>query len=101
VTTQGVGQGGYAEFKRQLTADKYGLPAAICDLLFAQYVAGKSDRGRSSSGGELDDRPVKRRLVRGLRGGCTGALCWELCAGSSALGLCAAALRWGSPLGLS
>jgi hypothetical protein len=26
-------------------------------------VAGKSDGGRSSSGGELDDRPVKRRLV--------------------------------------
>ena len=50
------------KFKRQL-ADKYGVPAAICDMLFAQYVAGKSDRGRSSSGGELDDRPVKRRLV--------------------------------------
>jgi hypothetical protein len=27
------------EFKRQLTADKYGVPAAICDLLFAKYVA--------------------------------------------------------------
>ena len=26
------------EFKRQL-ADKYGVPAAICDMLFAQYVA--------------------------------------------------------------
>ena len=50
------------KFKRQL-ADKYGVPAAICDMLFGEYVAGKSDRGRSSSGGELDDRPVKRRLV--------------------------------------
>jgi hypothetical protein len=27
------------EFKRQLTVDKYGVPAAICDLLFAKYVA--------------------------------------------------------------
>ncbi len=27
------------EFKRQLTADKDGVPAAICDMLFAQYVA--------------------------------------------------------------
>jgi hypothetical protein len=36
---QGVGQGEYAEFKLQLTADKYGVPAAICDMLFAKYVA--------------------------------------------------------------
>ena len=49
------------KFKRQLAEE--GVPKAICDMLFAQYVAGKSDRGRSSSGGELDDRPVKRRLV--------------------------------------
>jgi hypothetical protein len=27
------------EFARRLTADKYGIPAAICDLLFAKYVA--------------------------------------------------------------
>jgi hypothetical protein len=40
---------------------QYGVPATICDLLFAQYVAGKSGRGRSSSGGELDDRPDKRQ----------------------------------------
>jgi hypothetical protein len=26
------------EFKRQLTADKYGVPAAICDMLFGKYV---------------------------------------------------------------
>ncbi len=100
MTTQGVGQGGYAEFKRQLTADKYGLPAAICDLLFAQYVAGKSDRGRSSSGGELDDRPAKRRragAARGLHGSSVlGTLRW-----GSARPPCAGALRWGSPLGLS
>jgi hypothetical protein len=32
-------------------------------MLFGEYVAGKSDRGRSSSGGELDDRPVKRQCV--------------------------------------
>jgi hypothetical protein len=32
-------------------------------MLFAQYVADKSDRGRSSSGGELDDRPSKRQCV--------------------------------------
>ena len=38
------------KFKRQL-ADKYGVPAAICDMLFGKYVASKSDRGRSSSGG--------------------------------------------------
>jgi hypothetical protein len=61
---QGVGQGEYAEFKLQLTADKYGVPAAICDLLFAQYVAGKSDRGRSSSGRRMpgsftSDMPVR------------------------------------------
>ena len=36
---QGVGQREYAEFKRQLTADKYGVPAAICDMLFGEYVA--------------------------------------------------------------
>jgi hypothetical protein len=58
---QGVGQGEYAEFTRKL-ADK-GVPDAICDMLFAKHVAGKSDRGRSSGGGELDDRSVKRRLV--------------------------------------
>ncbi len=51
------------EFARRLTADKYGVPAAICDMLFAQYVAGKSDRGRSSSGGELDDRSGKRQRI--------------------------------------
>ena len=51
------------EFKRQLTADKDGVPAAICDLLFGKYWAGKSDRGRLSSGGELDDRQGKRQCV--------------------------------------
>ncbi len=34
------------KFKRQLAEE--GEPKAICDMLFAQYVAGKSDRGRSS-----------------------------------------------------
>jgi hypothetical protein len=34
---QGVGQGEYAEFKRQLAEE--GVPKAICDMLFAQYVA--------------------------------------------------------------
>ena len=34
---QGVGQGKYAEFTRKLAAK--GVPDAICDLLFAQYVA--------------------------------------------------------------
>jgi hypothetical protein len=33
---QGVGQGDYAEFKRQLAEE--GVPKSICDLLFAQYV---------------------------------------------------------------
>jgi hypothetical protein len=34
---QGVGQGEYAEFKRQLAEE--GVPKAICDLLFAKNVA--------------------------------------------------------------
>ena len=41
-------------FKRQLTVDKYGVPAAICDLLFAEYVAGAVAR-------------KSRRLARKLR----------------------------------
>ena len=32
-------------FKRQLTGDKYGVPAAIRDMLFGEYVAGKSGPG--------------------------------------------------------
>jgi hypothetical protein len=47
--------------ERQLAEE--GVPKAICDLLFAQYVAGKSGRGRSGSGGELDDRSGKRQRV--------------------------------------
>jgi hypothetical protein len=39
------------EFARRLTADKYGVPAAVFDMLLAQYVAGKSDRGRSRRAG--------------------------------------------------
>jgi hypothetical protein len=38
---QGVGQGEYAEFTRKLAAT--GVPDAICDMLFAHYVADKSD----------------------------------------------------------
>ena len=34
---QGVGQGAYAEFTRKLAAK--GVPDAICDMLFAKYVA--------------------------------------------------------------
>jgi hypothetical protein len=47
------------KLKRQLTVSR--RPSATC--CSAEYVAGKSDRGRSSSGGELDDRPSKRQCV--------------------------------------
>jgi len=39
------------EFKRQLTAERYNVPAAICDLLFEEYV-GKS----AGSGGGKEER---------------------------------------------
>uniref|UniRef100_A0A7S2SGY0 Uncharacterized protein n=1 Tax=Mucochytrium quahogii TaxID=96639 RepID=A0A7S2SGY0_9STRA len=47
------------EFKRQLTAK--GVLDAICDLLFAKYVAKKGKKRAGS--GDVDLRPVKRRLV--------------------------------------
>ena len=49
------------KFKRQL-ADKYGVPAAICDMLFGEYVSKKK---RSGSGPLANVRPVKRALHDG------------------------------------
>ena len=43
------------EFRGALTAK--GVPGAICDLLFEKYVEKKKRRG------EMDHRPVKRRVV--------------------------------------
>ena len=45
------------EFAERLSAK--GVPDAICDLLFETYVAMK----KRSGSGEMDHRPVKRRVV--------------------------------------
>ena len=50
------------EFARRLTDDKYGVPAAICDMLFGEYVSKKK---RSASGTLTSARPVKRALHDG------------------------------------
>ena len=49
------------KFKRQLTAK--GISDAICDLLFAKYVAKDGNGKKRAGSADVDNRPVKRRLV--------------------------------------
>jgi len=56
---QKVGQGDYDTFKRDLFAE--GVPKAICDLLFEEYVGKSAGKKRAGSGGSEGVRPVKRR----------------------------------------
>ncbi len=53
------------KFKRQLTTDKYGVPAAICDMLFAKYVAPAQALHTGARKRSLEEAAKNSRGARG------------------------------------
>ena len=60
------------KFKRQLTAEKYNVPAALCDLLFDKYVAADKSAKRRAESGLSDGSTTAKRLCIDQNG--TGAM---------------------------